>query len=137
MIITLIACLSVCLLAGLQTYYWLDLHERKKNDKMGLAPTYILLNLETDLDYNLNTKRSKIRIFHIYLLLCALAERRSVLLFALVCHCIVFLLFNFVELLSSKEICGEILSCFLNAFFSRIFDSSYVLGCGRDFKSAV
>ena len=22
-------------------------------------------------------------------------------------------------------------------FFSRIFDSSYVLGCGRDFKSAV
>ena len=28
-------CLSVCLLAGLDKYYWLDLHEKK----MGLGPT--------------------------------------------------------------------------------------------------
>ena len=48
-----------------------------KNEKMGLAQTYIPLNFETDLDHHLGTKISKIWLFPIYLSLRALAEVRA------------------------------------------------------------
>ena len=53
-------CLFVSLLAGLCKYYWLELHDKKKKkQKMGLGPSQVPLNLETDLDHSLDTKMKK------------------------------------------------------------------------------
>ena len=41
---------------------------------MGLGPTYIPLNFESDLDYHLDTKNAKSSDFPIYLLLYTLDE---------------------------------------------------------------
>ena len=58
-----------CLLARLRKYYWLEPCEKI----MGLlGPILIPLNSESDLYPHVDTKI--IRIFPIYLLLCALAE---------------------------------------------------------------
>ena len=68
-------CLLISVLAGLSKYYWLDLPE--KNQKMGLGPTYIPLNFESDLDHPLDKNISTYEEnpnFPIYLLIRTSAE---------------------------------------------------------------
>ena len=49
-------------------------HSRKNNQKMGLGPTLIPLNFESNLLYITTWIQTKNSRFSIYLLLCALAE---------------------------------------------------------------
>ena len=48
--------MTVCLVAGLRTYYWLDRHE--KNEKLGLGQTLIKLKFKSDLVHCLDTKKN-------------------------------------------------------------------------------
>ena len=107
-IMTVYCSLFICLLAGLCKCYWLDLHDQ--NEKMGLGPTLMPLNFESDLGHCLDAKKVKDADFPTYLLLScflniihALAEVWSVqVLFYFIWHYLISLCPNSIFTINWK-----------------------------------